>query len=361
MGKNGVPRTSISSSLQLFDQPGAFSNRLFVNSITYNWVETKYSYHNFTPLNIEYRDGRLAQSFRDSLEKSGFGLYVKTNDRRYFNLGSLYNYTYNAVRLNSYENFVYFRGAADLGGNTFSLLANLINLPTNSNGFKTFMGLPYLQYVKTELDFRIYRTLGGERQFVARFNPGIAYSYGNTKELPFERNFYSGGSTGMRAWQVRTLGPGNYNRASIGDSVTRRNLTNLDQFGEIKLETSLEYRFKIMNSLFGAKVKGATFTDIGNVWRLRETDGVANGEIELDRIFKQIAIGAGAGLRFDLQYFVFRFDVGIKIKDPQFDKQDQWVIKHLFNNSEFKSRYAETNSPDVYRLVQYNFGIGMPF
>ena len=359
IGKNGVPHTTFSTSFQAFDQPGAFTNRQFINSIVYNWVETRYRLHSFTPLNVEYRTGHLTPSVRQTLEEQGNLLYIKTNDRSFVNVGSLYNFTLNAVRLNNYENFSYFRGALDVGGNTLGLLATAFQLHKNQ-GNRTFLGLPYLQYAKTELDYRLYRYLGGERQLVARINPGFAYPYGNIRELPFERNFYAGGSTGIRAWQARTLGPGNYNRSVITDVKQRENLTYLDQFGEIKLEGNLEYRFKMLNSFFGAKLKGAAFTDFGNVWRLRENQGMPGGEFQFDRFFKQIAIGSGFGLRFDVQYFVFRFDVGVKVKDPQFGDSDQWVIKHLFRNAEFKENYSISNG-DTYRFVQYNFGIGMPF
>ena len=99
---------------------------------------------------------------------------------------------------------------------------------------------------------------------------------------------------------------------------------------------------------------------MGNVWRIRKSDNNPGGEFKFNQFFNQIAIGAGAGLRFDVEYFVFRFDVGAKIKDPQFKGKDQWVIKNLFNN-EFKAEYSRTHDPDVYRFLQYNFGIGMPF
>ena len=140
------------------------------------------------------------------------------------------------------------------------------------------------------------------------------------------------------------------------------NLRNLDQLGEIKLEANLEYRFRIMHNLWGAKVKGATFTDIGNIWQLNEQQLTPGGKFEADKFLGQLGIGAGAGLRFDLDYFIIRFDVGAKVRDPQFDGADQWVISKWFNGaSAFKNNYAQTNAPDRYRFVQYNFGIGLPF
>ncbi len=370
MGKNGIPHTTISSSVQLFDQKQAFSSRVFINSITYDWVETKYKLHSLTPINIEFRKGRLNPVFRDTLRQRGYELYVRTNNRAFFNLGSQYAYTLNTVRLNTYTNFIYLRGAIDAAGNTLGLFDRLLNFKTDSTGAKTIFGLPYQQYVKTEVDVRFYRSLGGEKQFIFRLNPGVGVPWGNSEQLTFEKNFFAGGSSGVRAWQARTLGPGNYNRASLGTDakadVLRRNLRNLDQLGEYKLEGNLEYRFKIADNILNAKVKGATFVDFGNVWRKgSEASRIENpgGEFQFNKFLGQLAVGTGAGLRFDLNYFVFRFDLGIKVKDPQFKGSDQYVIKYLFskNRAEFKDRYEITNFPDVYRFVQYNFGIGMPF
>ncbi|HYK76587.1 MAG TPA: BamA/TamA family outer membrane protein [Daejeonella sp.] len=361
LGKNGVPHTTFSTNLQLFDQKNAFTNRIFVNSLTYEWVETKYKHHSVTPINIEFRNGHLDPAFRDTLLNKGFTLYVKTNDRQFFNLGSQYAYTYNNLRLNTYGNFFYFRGSLDIGGNTLGLMNKLFKFKTDADGFRTVFGLRYQQYVKTEADIRMYRFLGGEKQFVTRLDIGIGLPYGNSKTLTFEKNFFAGGSNGVRAWQARTLGPGNYNRAVLASNELRTNLRNLDQLGELKMEGNVEYRFKMLNNLLGSKVKGALFTDFGNVWRLHKAVENPGGEFKFDKFLNQLAIGTGAGLRFDVNYFVFRFDAGLKVKDPQFAGSEQWVIKQLFNKKEFKARYQATNSPDVYRFIQYNFGIGMPF
>lgn len=365
IGKNGMPHTIISSSLQLFDQRDAFRSRVYINSITYDWVETKAKLHSFTPINIEFRNGRLDPVFRDGLLQRGFELYVRTNNRQFFNLGSQYAFTYNTNKLNTYSNFYFFRGAVDMAGNSLGLLDKLIKFNQDSEGFRTIFGLPYQQYAKTEIDFRYYKYLGGEKQFIVRLNPGLGIAHGNSNQLTFEKNFYAGGSNGIRAWQARTLGPGNYNRAILGNDgradTLRTNLRNLDQMGEIKFEGNLEYRFKIADNILNAKVKGATFADFGNVWRRLKSKENPEGEIKFNKLFGQMAIGVGAGLRFDLNYFVFRLDAGIKVKDPQFTGSDQYVLKYLFNRGNFKTDFANAHRPDVYRFVQYNFGIGMPF
>ncbi|MFM6975781.1 MAG: BamA/TamA family outer membrane protein [Sphingobacteriaceae bacterium] len=357
-GKNGIPHTTISSGFQFFRQKDAFTNRSFLNSYTYDWLETRYKKHTFTPISLEYRKGEFDPAFRQKLLDEGYVLYVKTNDRQFVNFGSQYTFTYNNVRLNSKDNFIYFRSALDLSGNTLGLLSKTLNLKTVGDQ-RTIFGLSYLQYAKAELDVRWYQHFGGDKQLVVRINPGVGIPYGNSESLPIEKSFYAGGTSGVRAWQARTLGPGKYNRADIDPDI-RKNLRNLDQLGEIKLEANLEYRFKLINNLFGAKVKGAAFTDVGNIWRVKPAADNPGGEFKANTFLKQLAIGAGAGLRFDMDYFIFRLDAAVKIRDPQFVGADQWVIKKMFNK-EFKQNYATTHYPDVYRFVQYNFGIGMPF
>ncbi|WP_245586317.1 BamA/TamA family outer membrane protein [Olivibacter sitiensis] len=362
MGKNGMPHTVFASNLQVFDQVNTYSNRYITNSITYNWYETRYKLHGLTPILVEYRDGRLDPGFLQYLTGEGYELYVRTNNRAYFGLGSQYSYTVNTLRLNSYENFWFFRGMADVSGNSLALLSRLFSFRVDEDGERTVFNVPYLQYAKVELDLRRYMHLGAERQFVARINAGVGVPYGNNQEfLIFEKSFFAGGMNDMRAWQARTLGPGNYNRSILSDSL-RLNLRNLDQLGDIKIVGNFEYRFKLLNDFFGAKLKGAAFSDIGNIWRLKEEETTGDPAVfKWDRFLGQMAIGAGTGLRFDLDYFVFRFDVGFKIKDPQFTGRKQWVITELFNSREFKREYALTNAPDPYNFVQYNFGIGMPF
>src|SRR5690606_27708293 len=137
------------------------------------------------------------------------------------------------------------------------------------------------------------------KQFVLRFNGGIAIPYGNNSQLLiFEKSFYGGGMNGIRAWQARTLGPGNYSRATVPDNL-RPNLRNLDQLGELKLETNAQYRFRLLNSFLGAKLNGATFLDAGIIWVVKETvltpDG--SGTFKADTFLSQFALGTGFVLR----------------------------------------------------------------
>ncbi|MNN75267.1 hypothetical protein D3C81_1915590 [compost metagenome] len=132
---------------------------------------------------MEYRQGRLNENFAQNLIDQGYLLYVRSNNREYFGLGSQYSFTYNAKKLTKKENFNYFKGSIDLSGNILDLVSKVIKFDQNADGEKKVLGVPYLQYAKTELDYRIYRNLGGNRQFVFRLNPGIAIPYGNNSTL----------------------------------------------------------------------------------------------------------------------------------------------------------------------------------
>lgn len=360
-GTYGLPRTTFSSTLQFFQQDGTYSNRYFTNSLNYIWYSSTREQHSLTPISLEYRVGRLNEAFQQQLEDEGYLLYVRSNNREYFGLGAQYNYTYNAAKLLTKENFSYFRVGLESSGNMLALLGNVFNFEKSVDDERLLFGVPHLQFAKTEIDYRWYRHLGGNKQFVWRFNGGVAVPYGNNSRLLiFEKSFFGGGMNGIRAWQARTLGPGNYNRSQLPEHL-RLNLRNLDQLGELKLETNAEYRFRILNNFLGAKLNGATFIDAGNIWLLRDNEITTNGTFKANEFLSQIAIGTGVGLRLDMDYFIIRLDAGLKVKDPQFPKGEQWVIKELFNRRAFRQEFYETHRPDRYNFIQYNFSVGLPF
>lgn len=387
LGKYGVPHTTFSTNYQLFYEQGLVQRTSFINSVTYDFAETAQKTHSVTPVYIEFSRGVINPvANRELLSKNLFA-YSYLIGRTVYTTGSQYTYQYNAIALNTYANFVYFRGSLDVGGNTLALLSNLFNTKRDSLGERTFAGRPFSQYAKAETDFRVYHSLGGERQFIFRLNPGIGIPYGNSAQLRFkdsvysgglifEKNFYAGGANDMRAWLPRTLGPGKFNRAvfygppglngkpSRGDSLRTR-LKYLDQFGEIKIISNLEYRYKLMDNFFGSKLKGAVFVDAGNIWRLHAQPDAPNVQFSFNNLLPATAIDIGTGLRFDLAFFVFRLDAAFKFKDPQFEGADQWVLinhfNELFHTGPFKTAYRINNSGDTYNFMQLNFGIGMPF
>lgn len=374
LGGNGMPHTTFATSYIYALQKDVSVRRIFINSITYDWFETKSKLHSFTPLNFEYRFGNLDTSKVDAVTRFNNLYYSSLLDRKDLTLGMKYTYTLNADKLNQLRTFVYLRAGMDIAGNMLQGISKLTGSkhdPANNDPAK-ILGLPFNQYTRPEVDIRWYKHLGGERQFIARLNTGLAYAYGNSilTGIPFEKQFFAGGSNGLRAWQARTIGPGNYNRQVLASDEVRKAVFGLDQLGTLRIETNFEYRFTLARKFFGATLKGAAFVDAGNIWNIRRGESITLEYPELDeltvfklsKLAKQIAVGTGVGLRYDVQYFVFRFDVGLKLKDPQFIGSDQWVIsKFLSGARDFKNSYNATHGPDTYRFIQYNFGIGMPF
>lgn len=364
-GKGGMPHTIFSASYVYGLQKSAFQRKVILTSFAYEFRETKSKFHIVTPLNFEYRFGNLLlDSTITNVKDLVNNLYtLELLSRKSVTFGIKYAYALNAEKLSTNSDFIYFRGEVDVAGNLLRGISRLLNSKVDSLGSSKIFGVPFNQYVRPEIDLRWYKNLGGDKQFVARVNAGIGYAYGNSKEtgIPFEKLFFAGGSSGVRSWQARTLGPGNYNRGlSLKTEEERRLYYGLDQTGELHIETNFEYRYKLLNKFFGAKLKGAVFVDAGNIWNV--SNGTSETRFDFKKLGSQIAIGAGTGFRYDVQYFVFRFDVGLKLKDPQFTGSDQWVIrKFLTGGKAFRSAYDAVNTPDRYRFVQYNFGIGMPF
>ncbi|SOD14733.1 BamA/TamA family outer membrane protein [Pedobacter xixiisoli] len=368
MGKNGIPYTTFSSSYLYALQKDITIRRIFINSITYDWVETKSKMHSFTPLNFEYRFGSVLMDILDENNEQAvlnnfFNLLLL--DRKNVTLGMKYAYSLNADKLLQNTSFIYFRGNIDIAGNLLQGISSLTgkkHSAANGNEGK-ILGLPYNQYVRPEIDIRWYKSLGAESQLVTRINGGIGHAYGNSVAIPYEKMFYAGGSSGVRAWQARTLGPGNYNRATISTQEARAAAFGFDQIGQMRIEANLEYRFPLARRFFGGKLNGATFLDAGNIWNIGSSSSTQTETyFRFDKLGEQIALGTGLGFRYDVQFFVFRFDVGLKLKDPQFVGDEQWVIGKFINGGKaFKANYLTTHSPDRYRFLQYNFGIGMPF
>ncbi len=181
----------------------------------------------------------------------------------------------------------------------------------------------------------------GKSLLAYRINTRFAYAYGDERELPYEKNFFIGGPNSLRAWRPRGLGPGSYSGS-------------FDNPGSIILETSAEFRFKLIH--FYGDLNAALFVDAGNVWRFagQSTAGQTGSDFQVNRFYKEIAVGTGFGLRYDLSFFVIRFDWAIKVLDPAM-KGNTWVL--------FKNNLSDpTNPNNAYQNpLTLNFGIGYPF
>jgi len=156
---------------------------------------------------------------------------------------------------------------------------------------------------------------------------GVGIPYGNFDVLPFEKKYFTGGANGIRAWQVRALGPGSYKAPANSYP---------NQSSDIKLEANVEYRFKLTNFM-----EGALFLDAGNIWAINEKDNREGALFKFNQFYRQIAIGTGAGLRFDLNYFILRIDTGMKVRDPAQAEDKGWIIgKRSLTRDDFVFSFA---------------------
>ncbi len=243
-----------------------------------------------------------------------------------FILASNFNYVRNS-RENPFDtNFSIFRVKFELAGNLLYTASKLLNLENNSEGAYKVSGVPFSQYIKSEIDHIKLWNLGRSNVLALRSFFGIAIPLGNSTSIPFSKSFFAGGSNDNRAWTAYNLGPGRSD--------------NNNEFNEanMKLAFSLEYRYNLFGNL-----NGAFFMDAGNIWNVLDdvTDTKAN--FDTIRSLEDIAVGAGIGLRYDFSFFILRFDTGFKAYEPTFGDQNRWL-----NNFNFSK-------------AVYNIGINYPF
>ena len=251
---------------------------------------------------------------------------------------------------NKYQlKYHYFKIGTEFSGFLFRGIHNLSNSPKNETGSYELFNIAYSNYIKPEIDYRRYRQPNLSNTLAARVYGSIGFPFENLKTLPFEKSYFSGGSNGIRAWQVRTLGPG-----SFRDTLNYVSYTNI---GEIKLETNMEYRFKLTD-LF----EGALFIDVGNIWLLNEDPQRPGAEFKPSKLWNDLAIGSGIGLRMDFDYFLIRFDLGFQIKDPLKIDSEQWAwqpkTEYLDHLNQYFPEYLPKNN---FPIFNFNLGIGYPF
>lgn len=191
----------------------------------------------------------------------------------------------------------------------------------------------FAQYIKADIDFAKNIIIDERNALVFHIGTGIAVPYGNSKSLPFEKLYFSGGANSVRGWSVRSLGPGGY-KSNTG------RLDYVNHTGDIKLDMNLEYR----THLFW-KLNGAAFIDAGNVWTLKKRDAQAIGQFAFNSFYKEIAVSYGLGIRFDLDFLILRFDSGMKAINPMEKGKDRFPIL----------------SPDFSRDFAFHFAVGYPF
>ncbi|MEM8846797.1 MAG: BamA/TamA family outer membrane protein [Bacteroidota bacterium] len=231
---------------------------------------------------------------------------------------SSYTFTKNSKSDINDNNFYQLRAKVESAGNALSFSSSVIPFNENEDGQLLVFGVPFSQYIKTELDFIKHWDLGGSEVFALRSFFGLAIPYGNSESIPFVRSYFAGGSNDNRAWNAYELGPGSTN--------------NVNDFNEANLKIALnfEYRFPLAGDL-----KGALFADAGNIWNVFDNENNPDAIFSGFDSLTDIALGTGLGLRYDFSYFVFRLDTGFKTYNPALEQSRRWFSEYNFRNAVF--------------------------
>ena len=294
----------------------------------YFWKAGKYKKHFVYPINNSLIKLNSTPEFQKTIEDEN-NPFLKNSYTDHFINASSYSFLYNNQRLNVRRDFTYFKFNSEIAGNFLSAYNQITNKKydnPDSESWNTF-GIRYAQYAKADFDIRLYNQTE-TTAFVKRLFVGVGKPYGNLDVLPFEKSYFGGGANGIRAWQARSLGPGSLDSSLIGNSI--------NQIGDLKIEANLEYRFKITKV-----IEGATFIDAGNIWILEVDELRPNAEFKFNKLWNDLAMGVGIGLRLDFNFFLIRFDLAAKLKDPS------------------KSDPTELNLN--WKQPNLNLGIGYPF
>ncbi len=320
-----------------------FQRLTFRTGLSYQWRQSQRKYHQINLFDLTYsRLDNIDPDFFDRLTDIQQAAFTSE-----FISATRYSYTYNEQLDPNLVNHRFFTGNVEVAGNTSQLIDQLTNAgETVTDGPNEFFGVPYYQYLKLEGDARYYWNFDPEHSWVNRIFSGYILPYGNShfqrddqevRVPPFSKYYFMGGSNDLRAWAPYRLGAGtqyntNYDKGTDTTFAT----------GTFKLLLNSEYRFPIFSSL-----KGALFIDAGNVWY---TGGLQNNQTELsmEALYKELAVGTGIGLRIDLDFFVIRFDMGVKVRDPGLISEGrEWVL------------FTET--PNIPKNFSYHVALGYPF
>lgn len=311
----------------------------------YLWKKTPFEFYQLSLfdlniINTNYPNtetSKLFTNYLDDLRIKGNNLFRSFNPSFVSSINFLYTYRTFLPSNQLIEGKSFIIGI-ESGGTTLNLLGEKkLKFVEDLLGNKETM--QFYRFLRVNFDYRKYIFLGQKRtsQLAFKFIGGVAYAYGeeNDFQLPYEKNFFIGGPSSLRAWKPRRLGPGSHNNDS--------NL--IEQPGSILIESSLEYRFKILKFL--GDVNGAFFIDAGNIWGLNYKNSPLSN-FKIDSFIEQIAIGTGVGLRWDFSYFILRLDMASKVINPAKPKNEKWVFNQISMNT--------SENP-----IEFNIGIGYPF
>ncbi len=329
--RHNIPKTIVSFVFNYQNRPD-YEKTFTTASFGYLWKSVNFSKHNFNLIEIS----AITAPFKSELfitEVLNKNIGLKRSFENQFVTATNYGVSFSNQNTKKNTSYIQLRLFSESSGNILNAYSQLVN-KSKTEVYKIF-GEKFSQYLKLEADFRIHHILNKSNNVVYRLYGGFGLPYGNAEVLPYEKQFFSGGANGLRAWQIRTLGPGAY---------FNENIYSIYQTSDVKLEGNLEYRYK----LFWV-IEGAFFTDAGNIWAINKLEENEDAKFKIDNFYNQLAIDGGMGLRFDFSFLILRFDYGFKLRDPKEILGNRWLL--------FQPNYKPFNSNNGL----FNFSIGYPF
>lgn len=307
-----------------------YYERILANtSFGYSWSHSRRAANQVLPIELTFvRMLALDESFAARLSSIS-DLRLKYQYSSHFIMDARYDYTFSNQQFGTRQNFTALHMSVESAGNLLSLLGRMADAPTDDNGVRQILGVPFSQYARLSGEWTHYHYFGRNSTFVHRLLVGVGVPFGNSVAMPYEKSFFGGGPTTMRAWQLRRLGPGSY--SATGGM--------LERVGDLQLVLNLEGRFPIVSI-----VEGALFSDIGNVWLLRPSNQYVGGELKWSSLPSELAAGIGLGVRVNVSIATLRVDFALPLYDPGYDAGYRWRPTHW-----------------RLRQVVTNFGISYPF
>lgn len=330
-GRRGsTASTELSVAWNLQNRP-EFHRRVFSAGLKYRWptrdgrVQYKLDVLDLSYVYMPWISATFKHDYLDSV--SNRNAILRYNYEDLFIMKAGFGLTYNAG-----DRVI--RASVETAGNLLSGFSQIFRFKQNSHGQRQFFNIAYAQYAKFDFEYTRLLRFSSHNTLALHGLLGVAWPYGNSTVLPFEKRYFSGGANSVRGWSVRELGPGKY-RGRDG------RIDFINQTGDMRLDLNLEYR----THLFW-KFDGAAFVDAGNIWTLRSYPEQPGGQFQLDTFFKQIAVSYGLGLRLNFGYFILRLDGAMKAINPAYDDhKDHYPIFH----------------PRWGRDFAFHFAVGMPF
>jgi hypothetical protein len=335
------PRTTFGAGYRYVERRQFFQEDFFNLNYGYSWKTKITNEQELRPIDLQYiRLARTDSAFDQLLLERPF---LANSFRQQFIPASSYRYTYNNQVYEQRRSQVYFSGMVEGSGNLASALSKLSGAARNDSGRYELAGQEFSQYLKVDLEgrhyFRVSQDPRSGNRFATRLLVGLGMPYGNSDVLPYLKQYGIGGPNSVRAFAARQIGPGRYR--PTGDKL---NTSFYDQVGDIRFEVNAEYR----QDLF-PYVKGAVFVDAGNIWLVNEDPTRPGAKFAANQFLKELAVGAGLGLRIDVQFLVIRLDYAVPMRVP-------------YSTSDIpENERDEFPRPGNFKDGRLNLAIGYPF